>query len=203
MVNVVCSETICKRRLEGKSREADISHLSRIWRSHSGGYKEFHLLGYNAVWSIESQPMSPPSSRSNNKPSKNSICYLLHIGFLLGLFLDPGDGGHMFLRNVGWLSMDYMAICPKRQNYSSYWFPAWLIRRPWRWRPHVPPKRRLTFNGLHCDIPQKAELFFILVSCLGYSSTLEMEATCFSETSVDFEWTTRRYIPEGRTLHNA
>jgi hypothetical protein len=34
------------------------------------------------------------------------------------------------------------------------------------------------------------------------SSTLMMEATCSSETSVDFQRTTRRYIPEDRTLHN-
>jgi hypothetical protein len=27
--------------------------------------------------------------------------YLLHAGFLLGLFFDPGDGGDMFRRNVG------------------------------------------------------------------------------------------------------
>jgi hypothetical protein len=27
-----------------------------------------------------------------------------------------------------------------------------------------------------------------------------MEATCSSETSVDFQWTTRRYIPDDRTL---
>jgi hypothetical protein len=31
---------------------------------------------------------------------------------------------------------------------------------------------------------------------------LEMEETCYSETSVDIQRTTRRYIPEDRTLHN-
>jgi hypothetical protein len=34
------------------------------------------------------------------------------------------------------------------------------------------------------------------------SSTLNMEATCSSETTVDFQRTTRNYIPEDRILHN-
>jgi hypothetical protein len=38
-------------------------------------------------------------------------------------------------------------------------FLAWLILRPWIWRWHLPPKRRLTFNGLYCVTPQKTELF--------------------------------------------
>jgi hypothetical protein len=41
---------------------------------------------------------------------------------------------------------------------------------------------------------------FTVVSCLTYSSTLKIEATCSSETSVDFQLTTRCYIPEDRTL---
>jgi hypothetical protein len=43
---------------------------------------------------------------------------------------------------------------------------------------------------------------FLLVSCLAYSSTLKMEATCSSEKWVGFQRTTRLYIPEGRTLSN-
>jgi hypothetical protein len=34
--------------------------------------------------------------------------------FLLDLFFDPEDGGEMFLQNIGWLSMDYTALYPKR-----------------------------------------------------------------------------------------
>jgi hypothetical protein len=44
--------------------------------------------------------------------------------------------------------------------------------------------------------------WFRLVSCSAYSSALKMEATCSSETSVDFERTTRRSISEDRTLRN-
>jgi hypothetical protein len=41
---------------------------------------------------------------------------------------------------------------------------------------------------------------FVLVFSLVYSSTLKMEATCSSETSVHFHLTTGCYIPEDRSL---
>jgi hypothetical protein len=40
----------------------------------------------------------------------------------------------------------------------------------------------------------------MLVSCLAYSLALKMEVICYSEPSVDFHQTTRRYIPEDRAL---
>jgi hypothetical protein len=43
---------------------------------------------------------------------------------------------------------------------------------------------------------------FTQVCCLAYSSALKMEAISSSETSVDTQRTTRRYIPEDCTLHN-
>jgi hypothetical protein len=43
---------------------------------------------------------------------------------------------------------------------------------------------------------------FALVFCLTYSSNLKLEATCSSESSVDFQRTARHYIPEDRPLHN-
>jgi hypothetical protein len=33
---------------------------------------------------------------------------------------------------------------------------------PWRWRRHIPPKRRLTFNGLHGVIFKKIQLFLTM-----------------------------------------
>jgi hypothetical protein len=35
---------------------------------------------------------------------------------------------------------------------------------------------------------------------MAYFSTLKIEVTCSSEMSVDFQRTTRRYVPEDRTL---
>jgi hypothetical protein len=43
---------------------------------------------------------------------------------------------------------------------------------------------------------------FTLVSCSVWSSTLKMETIYSSDTSVDFQRTTRRYIPENSTLRN-
>jgi hypothetical protein len=45
--------------------------------------------------------------------------HLLHAGFLLDLFFDPKDRDDMSLRNVVWLSTDYKALCPSRQNSSK------------------------------------------------------------------------------------
>jgi hypothetical protein len=39
---------------------------------------------------------------------------LLHAGFFLGLFLDPEDGGEVFLQNVGCLTTDHTALYPRR-----------------------------------------------------------------------------------------
>jgi hypothetical protein len=38
----------------------------------------------------------------------------------------------------------------------------------------------------------------MLFSFLAYSFTLKIQAKCFFEASVDFQWTTRHYIPEDR-----
>jgi hypothetical protein len=49
---------------------------------------------------------------------QSSAFSLLHADFLLGLFLNPEEGGGIFLRNVGLLSTDYMALHPRRYKSS-------------------------------------------------------------------------------------
>jgi hypothetical protein len=39
-----------------------------------------------------------------------SSCYLLHAGFLLGLFFNSEDGGNSFPQNIGSLSIDYVVL---------------------------------------------------------------------------------------------
>jgi hypothetical protein len=55
-----------------------------------------------------------------------TLCGLLlatrfHAGFLLGLFFDAEDGGDMFLRNTGLLSMDYTVLNPKTELFIAHY----------------------------------------------------------------------------------
>jgi hypothetical protein len=43
--------------------------------------------------------MSPPFSESKSDPSESFACYMLQVGFLLGLFMDPEDGSDVFAQN--------------------------------------------------------------------------------------------------------
>jgi hypothetical protein len=79
--------------------------------------------------------------------------------------LQPEDGGDMFLRKFCWIWTDYTVSC---LVYSS----------TWRWRWHVLQKVLLNFDGLHGFL---LSLFF----------NLKMEVTCSSESSVEFQRTTR------------
>jgi hypothetical protein len=48
----------------------------------------------------------------------------------------------------------------------------------------------------------RAAVCYILISCLAYCSSLKVEAMCSSETSVEFNKTTQRYIPENTSLQS-
>jgi hypothetical protein len=59
-------------------------------------------------------------------------------------------------------------------------------------------KSSLFWNITPCILHSVSYLH--LAGCL-IASALKMESTCSSETSVDFQQTTRRYIPEDINLH--
>jgi hypothetical protein len=77
------------------------------------------------------------------------------------------------------------------------------IKSPIFW--YITLGSALEFNQhfRECFAPHlKGQASFMLVSSLAYSSILKMEASCPSKTSLDFQQTIWRYVPEDRTLHN-
>jgi hypothetical protein len=68
----------------------------------------------------------------------------------------------------------------------------WPYPEPVNFRPNIET------SFLYGPLPPA----FTLVSCSADSSILKMEVTCSSETSVDYQRTTWRYIPEDRILRN-
>jgi hypothetical protein len=102
-------------------------------------------------------------------------------------FFDPEEGGDMFLRNAAWHSTEYTAPAFTLVSCSVYFFD-----------PEDGRDMFLRNVGLHStDYTAPA---FTPVSRSAYFSTLKMEAICSSETSVDTQRTTQRYIPEDGTL---
>jgi hypothetical protein len=63
-------------------------------------------------------------------------------------------------------------------------------------------ERKVIQARSHLAGGSKQSCLLQLVYCLAYSSTLKMEAICFSKMSIDFHRITGHYIAEDRTLHN-
>jgi hypothetical protein len=68
--------------------------------------------------------------------------------------------------------------------------------------PRISLKVNRRFGGafrLHFSL---LATYFMLVSCLAYSSTPRMEGICYCETSAGYQQNTLHYIPEDGTVHN-
>jgi hypothetical protein len=64
---------------------------------------------------------------------------------------------HLQGRRISWVRNQPESMWQAEPR--SRWFLAQIIIRPWIWRRYLPPKRRLTFNGLHGIISQMIALF--------------------------------------------
>jgi hypothetical protein len=72
----------------------------------------------------------------------------------------------------------------------------------WDVTPYNPLKAKQKTSMKHTASRALLAACFMLVSFSAFPSTLKMEATCFSETSVGFQRATWSYNPEDRILHN-
>jgi hypothetical protein len=79
--------------------------------SHSGGYEEFYLPEYYAVYPGESQP----TFRRRISLAEHSLIY---AGFMNSLLFNPEDRGDVYLRNVGWFSELHSVIFQKIKLFT-------------------------------------------------------------------------------------
>jgi hypothetical protein len=129
------------------------------------------LLG---IWMGE--PSGNASACVREPPFRNSLAVLTNLMFFV-VFLSPSRQILDSISNLkSTIVRDIMPCSPLKANLRfggtyrlhlhgllprSRWYFGRLILRPWRWRWYVPPKRRLTFNGLHSVVSQKTVLFII------------------------------------------
>jgi hypothetical protein len=90
------------------------------------------------------QRIGPARNQHETGRKNNSACQTLHVGFLFPSIFVPQDGGDIFLRNVGWLSVNYAALYP---NISSVQAGPLLIRSHTRTKAKCP-LCILTYTGL-------------------------------------------------------
>lgn len=101
-------------------------------------------------------------------------------------------------------------------NRNSCWSSELLYRRNWKGYALAYFRMKTQQTHLGSDVltalDTKSPVFLgynvlhaawlKLFSCMASSKTLKMEATYFPRTSVEFQWTIRRHIPEDKIHHN-
>jgi hypothetical protein len=82
--------------------------------TRSSGIYSFWTLKNSIFWDMT--PCSPVAGGNDS----------FHAGFLLGLFFYLEDVPDMFIRNVGWLSIDYTGCFTTLGHNCRRWFPRSL-----------------------------------------------------------------------------
>jgi hypothetical protein len=121
----------------------------------------------STFWDITQCSPLEVNWRLEKNIARSSVCYLFHVGFLLGLFFNPEYRGAMFLRNISWLSAFYTSLYPARYFFFQWFFqpiqdPGLLLspviiftdsRTPWTSDQPIArplPKRRTTQTQNEC-----------------------------------------------------
>jgi hypothetical protein len=106
-----------------------------VWDSHSGGYEEWDLLGFNVLQFVEAQwhfegtyRLHLQGRRIHQARNKQESGVELIAGFSLVLFFDTEYGDNTFLRNVSRLLLNYTALQPRGFT---------LQRHLWLWQFNV------------------------------------------------------------------
>jgi hypothetical protein len=182
--------------------------------------------------------ISPPSSWSKSKTSmkpawsrhraqwtpcredriyslraSKSACCLLLPAFLFGLLFNPEVWGDMFLRNVGCLSQDYMALWPRRQLIYNLNLYRCTVRKAcvnWWYDPPAKiilctsvPSQKTTKRQVHWD------RFRHIWNMYSYSTRIStvyiptvMASTaklCTGQQQTMLQWTMKTYRAETPT----
>jgi hypothetical protein len=102
---------------------------------------EFTLSYMQDYTSSIFQDVTPWSLLEVNRFFRSRACYLLPAGFLLGLLFNLQDGVDIFIQNVGWHSLNYMALYSKTirtrdnrcsGNLTSYILDNYLQLSIWK-----------------------------------------------------------------------
>jgi hypothetical protein len=87
------------------------------------------VLTKDAIWYISHEIRRKPTDVSVEHVTALLVIWF-HSCFLIEFCFDNEDGGHMFYRNVGWLSTDYTDL------YHAMWNSALsLLRKQFVWSP--------------------------------------------------------------------
>jgi hypothetical protein len=120
-------------------------------------------------------------------------------------FYSKNEGHYLHIRLCEKYHTRIMGPVFVTENVCEYSFTCWhlisLVMKAyifWNITPCSPLKVNRPFGGTSRDL---LVICLMLVFCLAYFSTLRMEMTCSSETSIDFQRTTLHYVPEDRALH--